>query len=371
MDFNIYNTLILFGTLQGFIFVGVVFLSQKFKSKSNFHLALLILVVALNSLQYYFQDIGLISYRELMDIYYVPYATLNTTFIFGYLASLLNSEKFKRKIKWLFLPFIFFFIVVTGFKIAIYLNPNPEEIIGIYREFFYGHEFFAAFYCFSILILGYFMIRDYEKAYDIYDSNLIKQQLTWLKITILLLFLVVFLYFYLLFQMVLNTTIWISFYALWIFNSFMIYWLGHIGIYKYGIYKERKHIRKYSKAIIPNQMIPKPKNENIVALERLLNYEKRFLDSGIHLESVASELQLSAGHLSRVINSELSMGFSEYVNSLRVDEAKSYLSNSDFEHYTLAAIGLEAGFNSKSTFYAEFKKFTGLTPLQFKNNLAN
>lgn len=304
-----------------------------------------------------------------MDIYYIPYATLNTTFIFGYLATLLNSEKYKRKIKWLYFPFAFFLIGTIGFKMAIFINPNPEQIIDAYKEFFYVHEFFAALYCFAILILGYFMVRKYEKSYDVYDTNVIKQQLTWLKITVILLFLVVSLYFYLLVQMVLMTTVWISFYTLWIFNSFMIYWLGHIGIYKYGIYKERKQIRKFSKAIPPKPMMPKPKNDTVVALERLLNTEKLFLDSNISLDTIASQLDLSAGHLSRVINSEMKMGFSEYVNSLRVEEAKSYLSIPDFDNYTLAAIGLESGFNSKSTFYATFKKTTGLTPAQYKAKL--
>ncbi len=322
--------------------------------------------MSLNSLQYYLRDVNAITYDDLMNVYYIPYATLNTTFIFGYLASLLNCEKFIRKIKWMYFPFVFFLIGTIGFKVAIFLNPNTEGLLVGYNDFFNVHEFFAALYCFSILILGYFMIRDYEKSYNTYDANIIKQQLTWLKVTVLLLFMVVFLYLYLLVQMVLMTTVWISFYALWIFNSFMIYWLGHIGIYKYGVYKERKQIRKFSKAIPQKPISSKLKNDNIVALERLLYDEKGFLNPNINLEIIASELDVSSGHLSRVINAEMTMGFSEYVNLLRVEEAKSYLIHPDFENYTLAAIGLESGFNSKSTFYATFKKTTGLTPAQYK-----
>jgi AraC-like DNA-binding protein len=95
--------------------------------------------------------------------------------------------------------------------------------------------------------------------------------------------------------------------------------------------------------------------------------DRRFLDSSISLEIIADELNISKGHLSRIINNELSVSFSDYLNNLRVEEAKLYLQNVDFSKYTLVSIGLEAGFNSKSTFNSTFKKFTGLTPSEFKS----
>ena len=307
-----------------------------------------------------------------MGIYYIPYANLNAVFLYGYFVTLLKPQsQLKRNIKWFYIPFVFFLLASTTFKIAILNSSEPTELINAYSDFANFHEIFAALYSFAILIVGCVMIRSYEKSNISFNFKIIRQHLTWLKITIALLFLVVFLYLYLMVQVLINPTTAVSFYALWIGNSFMIYWLGHIGIYKYGIYKERKEIRKLSKQVPSKSLNQTHENENILALQGLMNNKKLFLDSGINLESIASELQLSTGHLSRVINAELKMGFSDYVNSLRVDEAKSYLSNPDFENYTLTAIGLEAGFNSKSTFYASFKKLTGITPLQFKNKLSN
>ena len=53
---------------------------------------------------------------------------------------------------------------------------------------------------------------------------------------------------------------------------------------------------------------------------------------------------------------------------MRVKQAKKFLLDHKYEGYTIASIGLESGFNSKSAFYDVFKKHTGMTPLAFKNN---
>ena len=102
----------------------------------------------------------------------------------------------------------------------------------------------------------------------------------------------------------------------------------------------------------------------------MINRDKIHLDNNITLESVAEKLNLNKSYLSRLINSELKMNFSDYLNSVRVEEAKSYISNPEFSNYTLVAIGLEAGFNSKSAFNNAFKKFTGLTPSEYRKSLA-
>ena len=36
-------------------------------------------------------------------------------------------------------------------------------------------------------------------------------------------------------------------------------------------------------------------------------------------------------------------------------------------NYTILSVGFEAGFNSKTTFNTVFKKFTGLTPTDYRD----
>jgi AraC-like DNA-binding protein len=52
-----------------------------------------------------------------------------------------------------------------------------------------------------------------------------------------------------------------------------------------------------------------------------------------------------------------------------VDEVKERLRDPNADHLTLLAIGLEAGFNSKSSFNAVFKKHTSMTPSEYKKTL--
>ena len=75
---------------------------------------------------------------------------------------------------------------------------------------------------------------------------------------------------------------------------------------------------------------------------------------------------MSTSHISKVINTTSNFNFSDYINLLRVEQAKKLLSNSDFDRYTIVSVGLECGFNSKSTFYTAFKKFTNYTPTEFR-----
>jgi AraC-like DNA-binding protein len=67
-----------------------------------------------------------------------------------------------------------------------------------------------------------------------------------------------------------------------------------------------------------------------------------------------------------VANSYSSYNFSDFINSLRVEQAKKFLSDNEFSQYTIVAIGLECGFNSKSTFYSAFKNFTSETPTTYR-----
>jgi AraC-like DNA-binding protein len=101
-------------------------------------------------------------------------------------------------------------------------------------------------------------------------------------------------------------------------------------------------------------------------LEKYMRDEKPYLDPQLTLPKLADDLNIPSNYLSQIINENLKQNFFDYINKFRVEEVKSNMADSKFEHYSLLGIAYESGFNSKSAFNRIFKKSTGLTPSAFK-----
>lgn len=101
-------------------------------------------------------------------------------------------------------------------------------------------------------------------------------------------------------------------------------------------------------------------------LEQLMTDEKIYLDESITLNSVARLMSISHHQLSQLLNEKYNMNFNTFVNTYRVEEVKRLLLN--YPDKTVLQIAHEAGFNSKSTFYDSFTRFTGLTPVEYRKN---
>jgi len=107
------------------------------------------------------------------------------------------------------------------------------------------------------------------------------------------------------------------------------------------------------------------KQQIIDQLIRLMEVEKIYADSSLSLTNLAKKTGISVLHLSQIINEELSVGFSEFVNIYRIKEAKYLLFNTRGE-FTVQQIMYDVGFNSKSAFNTAFKKYCGCTPSELK-----
>lgn len=120
--------------------------------------------------------------------------------------------------------------------------------------------------------------------------------------------------------------------------------------------------KKYEKS----SLTPEKAEECLKCLKILMNKEKPYLDSELSLQKLSSLLAISPHHLSQVLNENMEQSFFDFVNSYRIEEAKKLLLSPKSELLTILAIAEESGFNSKSAFNTAFKKFTGLTPSEFK-----
>lgn len=93
---------------------------------------------------------------------------------------------------------------------------------------------------------------------------------------------------------------------------------------------------------------------------------KEYLDPDLTLTSMARSLNISPNKLSEVLGKYLNTSFYDLINKKRIEEIKRAISNPEYQNWTILAIAFEHGYNSKSTFNSAFKKYTGMTPTQFK-----
>ncbi len=97
-------------------------------------------------------------------------------------------------------------------------------------------------------------------------------------------------------------------------------------------------------------------------LEKLMAEERLYLEPELTLTDLARRLQTNASVLSAVVNRAFGKNFNDFVNAYRVEAVKSMLRDPAVGHLSLLGIGLECGFNSKSTFNRAFRKATGMSP---------
>lgn len=114
----------------------------------------------------------------------------------------------------------------------------------------------------------------------------------------------------------------------------------------------------------------RPRQE--IALEKFREYLRRskaYLNPELTISDVGGKICVPVHQLSKALNLGLGKNFYQCVNELRVEEAKRMLTDERFSETSILAIGMDSGFNSKSTFNDVFKKIAGLTPSEFRKRV--
>ncbi len=119
---------------------------------------------------------------------------------------------------------------------------------------------------------------------------------------------------------------------------------------------------KYQKSFLTDERAAEISRQ----LLELMESKKPYLEPELTLLELADKLSESPHNISQVFNREMNKSFFDFVNEYRVREAKMLLSDPQHGHYSIFGIALDAGFNSKSAFYAAFGKHAEMTPSEFR-----
>jgi len=110
-----------------------------------------------------------------------------------------------------------------------------------------------------------------------------------------------------------------------------------------------------------------------LSIENNLNYlmdtEKVFVRKSLSLTELSELMKTNTSYLSNYFNKKLNTNFNDYLNAIRIKYACELFEEDKLQKKSLEQIADEVGFSSKRTFYSAFKKFTGLTPASFRNNI--
>ena len=109
-------------------------------------------------------------------------------------------------------------------------------------------------------------------------------------------------------------------------------------------------------------LLPTQENESDV-LRSLLNYCMEHLDDDLSLERVAAEVCVGKYYISHLFRKRLGIGFHEYVNLLRVNEAGKLLVETDLP---VTEISNRVGFASPRTFNRVFRDHTAVSPREYR-----
>ncbi len=120
------------------------------------------------------------------------------------------------------------------------------------------------------------------------------------------------------------------------------------------------------------------KKETIAELENAIRIiddymleTKAYLNPSITLKMLSKNVKLPERLISKAINKIEHKNFNNYINYYRIEEFKKLLSMDRHKKFSISAIANEVGFNSRASFYKNFKDIVGVSPSSYAKNTSS
>lgn len=354
-----FKTLILLGTLQGFIMCGLLFFSSKNKY-ANQWLGGLILCITLACLNMYLGEVPWLPALLRFILNFVPLVIVMPIgpCLYFYVRSVTDPDfRVTRQDRRYFWPVVV--DVVPQLTALIY-------VAGVLTGFFENNNrpwanFIDNYNVYSDiprwLSITIYLYRSYRY---LEGFNLHKNRLQWMKqfTGVFMAFQAVWLLYLIpyaipqLTDSVLNAVDW---YPVYIPMVILVYFLGIKGL----LMPEREE--KAAPAPLSDRLI----TNAVPLLKKAMEEDRVFLNPSLNLALLSVHTGLPSKTISAVLNQHLNKSFNEFVNNYRIEAFKEKISDPSFDHLTIMGLALECGFNSLPTFQRAFKNMVGMSPKEY------
>jgi AraC-like DNA-binding protein len=373
-NLNPVNFFIISGLVQNFILAGILFFRQGDQPRAGKLLAVTIVIVNLHLTYLMVLDTNLDNLFP--SLLWIPYSFLAAIgpLIFFYTRTLTESDFNTSQLYKHFIPVI----IELGLQLIVILYSIQHDQLYYNAPFyFYIAQLIYLWAAGSIawyLRLSLGVIRNHEAWALKNFSNLKEITLRWLQKLIAYYrllwivwvpFVAIFLLFFR-FQL-LYLAVVLLLYFLMLVLTYLTFWIGLESLGRTNsIFLKHDEGKSENKnyAKLPDREIQNYTKK----ITDLMAVEKVYLNENLSLRDVALQLKSEPNLISFILNNHLNRNFYDFVNHYRIEEVKNRLKDPRYSHLTLLGIGLESGFNSKTTFNRVFKQVTGMTPTEFQKN---
>ncbi len=97
--------------------------------------------------------------------------------------------------------------------------------------------------------------------------------------------------------------------------------------------------------------------------KKVIEYVNKNFKKDISQSEIAEFLGVSNSYISRIFKEDCGIGFVEYLNRIRVENAKNLIENGELKFKEIVA---KVGFNNYNYFFRVFKEVVGMTPLEYE-----
>ena len=350
----------------GFLLIFIMFFSGKTNIRVNLYLILIIIQQIIHRTFLFYITFNNLD-LTLLDNYPTIFTILLVPCIFLYSRTLLTKKiDFKKDANHFILPAVFF--LISNF---------------IFETSHQQNSIFTFFLVSVYLIWTYIEIRAHNKTTQVKD-DIVKQWVYILLSAITVIYFIAFVFAcyyglssrkWLIDFYITGSVVWFLTFCYIFLNPIIMY--GKIVLIKNITNKvsdssfwkfspinqvDQKHL--YIQAALTDTF-----SDLIYKLIKLQSNDQLIKENSFTIDFLSSQLAVPKSHLIYLFNYHCLYRGNDYINLIKVLKSKRLIKAGYLEHKTIESLAQECNFNSRITFFKNFKKETGVSPSEFNVNL--